>query len=425
MQSNGQKIQYRKWNLFLLGFFAIGLFLIVLFVRDIPARMTYGDHGRIAIATLDEVQRPFLAIHATQSLLMNEGYSASAQQAFETAMQRGQILIAQYKQVVEYNPAVLTLVKGLDESFEAWMMKERVLFSLHKRAPGTSRNNTKHMAERHRLLAANSAGFSRTMKSLGNGEKPIHDDIHNGAQAVTELTMLGGLLMLMLLGSIFYLQWSRNKMLKDMLREVEQRVRERTTALKAANAELEAFSYSVSHDLRAPLRSIDGFSHALLESYADVMDDTGRGFLQRVRNNAQKMGDLIDAMLKLSHVNRHSIQQKPVALNELAKDIIQQLRELEPERQVDVTLTENISAIGDEHLLRIVLENLLGNAWKYTSKTEQAQIEFGSKQQNSEIAKRFITSQTTALVSTCNILTNCLAPFSDCMARNSRAPASV
>lgn len=172
------------------------------------------------------------------------------------------------------------------------------------------------------------------------------------------------------------------KEVKDTNAELEQRVQLRTTELSEAIQELEAFSYSVSHDLRAPLRGIDGFSQALLEDYADELDNTGRDYLQRVRKGTHKMGELIDAMLKLSRVNRHATQQQTVALDSLAKDILQQLRERDPERQVDITFADNISVTGDEHLLRIIMENLLGNAWKYTSKLEQAHIEFGVTQQD-------------------------------------------
>jgi signal transduction histidine kinase len=172
--------------------------------------------------------------------------------------------------------------------------------------------------------------------------------------------------------------------LKDLNRELEHRVQQRTAELSNTMRELESFSYSVSHDLRAPLRGMDGFSLALLEDYADALDDTGKDYLQRIRNSTQKMGVLIDALLKLSRVSRCSVRQKTVALDELAADIVQHLREAEPERRVDFTMVQGMSVSGDEHLLRIALQNLLGNAWKYTSKAVRARIEFGVQQQNGE-----------------------------------------
>ena len=186
-------------------------------------------------------------------------------------------------------------------------------------------------------------------------------------------------------------EWYSNSLEVALLKEIrmtnaqlEQRVQQRTTELSDAMQELEAFSYSVSHDLRAPLRTIDGFSEALLEDYADVVDETGKNYLQRVRKGVQKMSVLIDAMLELSRVSRHKPQQKTVALDKLAEEIISQLREQEPDRKANITVMKGITATGDEHLLRIALENLLENAWKYTGKVEQAQIEFGVQQQDGE-----------------------------------------
>lgn len=186
-------------------------------------------------------------------------------------------------------------------------------------------------------------------------------------------------------------EWHSNSLENALMKEVqaantqlEQRVQQRTVELSEAIQELETFSYTVSHDLRAPLRSIDGFSQVLLEDYANAVDDAGRDYLQRVRQSTQKMGKLIDAILELSRVSRHTTQKKTVALDALAKDIIQELREQEPERHINISVADGISANGDEHLLRIALENLLSNAWKYTGKTEQAHIEFGVQQQNGE-----------------------------------------
>ncbi|MCI0506504.1 MAG: ATP-binding protein [Gammaproteobacteria bacterium] len=186
-------------------------------------------------------------------------------------------------------------------------------------------------------------------------------------------------------------EWYSNRLEKELMKEVqaanlelEQRVLKRTAELSDAILELESFSYSVSHDLRAPLRTINGFSLALHEDYIHLLDDTGKDYLHRIRTGTQKMSDLIDALLKLSRVSRHTIQHQPVPLDKLAEGIIQQFREQEPGRNVNVAITKNVLANGDEYLLRIVLENLLSNAWKYTSKTENAQIEFGGYEQNNE-----------------------------------------
>jgi PAS domain S-box-containing protein len=166
---------------------------------------------------------------------------------------------------------------------------------------------------------------------------------------------------------------------------LEAMVTERTAALELANKELESFSYSVSHDLRAPLRSIDGFSHSLLEDYAEQLDDTGKDHLQRVRSNAQRMGRLIDAMLLLSRVMRHKIKREDVDLSALAQSAIRKLRDYEPRRKVEVDIVPGLHGWGDAHLIEILLDNLLGNAWKYTGKTDKGRIEFGSTNKNGEM----------------------------------------
>ncbi len=164
--------------------------------------------------------------------------------------------------------------------------------------------------------------------------------------------------------------------------ELEQRVIERTAQLETANKELEAFSYSVSHDLRAPLRGLDGFSQALLEDYADKLDDAGKNLLQRVRAGTQRMGQLIDDLLNLSRVSRSALHREPIDLTGIASEIAGELRERDPQRRVDLRIAENLKTEGDPQLLRLVLENLLGNAWKYTAKRPEAKIEFGSSRDN-------------------------------------------
>ena len=167
--------------------------------------------------------------------------------------------------------------------------------------------------------------------------------------------------------------------------ELEQRVADRTAQLQAVNKELEAFSYSVSHDLRAPLRHINGFSQALLEDYDDKLDETGKGYLQEVRSASQEMAQLIDDVLELARVTRSEMRQEVVNLSEVAQTVVRELQNREPERTATVNLDEGLSTRGDKRLLRIVLTNLLGNAWKFTSKQNKAKITFGSEQSNGEI----------------------------------------
>jgi signal transduction histidine kinase len=163
----------------------------------------------------------------------------------------------------------------------------------------------------------------------------------------------------------------------DLNAELERRVAERTMQLELANKELESFSYSVSHDLRAPLRAIDGFSQALLEDYRDRFDERGADYLERVRRAAQRMADLIDALLTLARVARAPIRYEPVDLSKLARTIANELRDGDPERRVEIAIEPALRAIGEPHLLSIVLQNLLGNAWKFTRHAPDPRIEVG------------------------------------------------
>lgn len=159
--------------------------------------------------------------------------------------------------------------------------------------------------------------------------------------------------------------------------ELEARVRERTAQLEAANREMEAFCYSVSHDLRAPLRAIDGFAQELLRAYADRVDDRGRHYLTRVRASSQRMAELIDALLQLSRLSRVEMTWEAVDLTALATAVAADLRQREPDRRVTFVAEPGLTARGDAGLLRVALENLLGNAWKFTAKNPDATVTFG------------------------------------------------
>lgn len=164
--------------------------------------------------------------------------------------------------------------------------------------------------------------------------------------------------------------------------ELERRVAHRTAQLAAANKELEAFAYSASHDLRAPLRGVDGFSQALLEDYGERLDETAQDYLQRIRRASQRMGEMIDALLGLSRITRSELNLQSVDLSELAEEIVELLRESERSRDVSVIIQTDIYAECDLRLIRIALNNLLENAWKYTANTPDARIEFRVEEQN-------------------------------------------
>jgi PAS domain S-box-containing protein len=167
-------------------------------------------------------------------------------------------------------------------------------------------------------------------------------------------------------------------------KHAEEAVARAKEAAEIANRELEAFSYSVAHDLRAPLRGIDGFSQALLEDYAEKLDEEGRRYLGRVRASAQHMAQLIDSLLTLARVTRGDIRREPVDLSALARATAQRLKASQPERNLEFLIAKGLTVIGDSRLLSVVLENLLGNAWKFTRDQPKACIEFGSTQQDGQ-----------------------------------------
>ncbi|MFH1154413.1 MAG: response regulator [Pseudomonadota bacterium] len=169
--------------------------------------------------------------------------------------------------------------------------------------------------------------------------------------------------------------------IRKLNNELERRVANRTAQLETANKELETFVYSASHDLRAPLRGIDGFSQILLEEHQDKLDAQGKDYLQRIRSAAQRMAQLIDDLLGLFGVSRRDMTVQKVNLSRMVREIADNLQKADPERQVEFVIHEGIKARGDDQLLRLVLENLMGNAWKFTSKHPTARIEFGLQQQ--------------------------------------------
>jgi signal transduction histidine kinase len=173
------------------------------------------------------------------------------------------------------------------------------------------------------------------------------------------------------------------KMANELL---EQRVSERTADLQAAIREQESFSYSVSHDLRAPLRHINSFSAILVEEYGEQVPEGARLYLDRIRSASSRMGALIDHLLELSRVGRAEIKPGPVDLSALANSILAMLQETEPQRRLEFIVEKGITVLGDQALLGQLLENLLGNAWKYTAGKEAARIEFGRSFANKQQA---------------------------------------
>ena len=179
---------------------------------------------------------------------------------------------------------------------------------------------------------------------------------------------------------------TERKETERVLQASEASLRERTVQLEASNKELETFSYSVSHDLRAPLRAIEGFSQALQEDSADRLDEAGKKHLLRIRDATQRMGQLIDGLLALSRFTRSDISREELDLSEVSRSILEELRRSDPARQVEPVIKPGLTALGDPRLLRVALENLLQNAWKFSRKNPRSRIEVGVIEQNGERA---------------------------------------
>jgi PAS domain S-box-containing protein len=183
---------------------------------------------------------------------------------------------------------------------------------------------------------------------------------------------------------------TERKQVEKQIADLNKELRDRATELEAANHELEAFSYSVSHDLRSPLQNIDSFGQILMEEYANRLDADGRDYVQRLRASCRHMEEIIDALLVLSNMTRHEMAMEHFDLSGVAKAVAAELKQKDPNRLVDWVIAEGLSVEGDSRLLRVALENLLGNAWKFTAKHPRARIEFGALPQSNGARTYFV-----------------------------------
>jgi PAS domain S-box-containing protein len=255
-------------------------------------------------------------------------------------------------EAIETNAAFARMHGYRPEEMRQLSLRELELPAFRQQVPGRIR----------RILAEGSLTFE---------SEHLHKDGHGLPVEVTASLVAAGIRPTIL---CFYRDITERRAMREGL---EQRVRERTAQLEAANGELQAFSYSVSHDLRAPLRGIDGFSQILMEDYQDCLDEPGRGYLGRIRSGVQRMGQLIDDLLKLSQIHQQELNKQELDLSCLAAKVVAELVQAYPERRVACVIQPAILVQGDARLIRVLLDNLLGNAWKFTAKQPEPRIEVG------------------------------------------------
>ena len=293
---------------------------------------------------------------------MTESYRRS-EQRFRSAMEYsaiGKALLDHEGRIVEANPALARILGKSREalagtSFDGWFLE-----GAREAAQRSAAAQGDAVYRSTRSLLAEGGGLRQVQMTFAPVPGDIGQDIARLVQVEDVTDRLRAEAQVLALN-----------------RTLEARVQARTRELTSANQDLESFAYSVSHDLRAPLRAIDGFSRLLLERHGGTIGDDGREYLQRVRNAAGRMGSLIESLLKMARLGRAGLKPATLDLGRMAADVVAELRANEPGRDVEVVIQPGLSADGDPNLVRNLLQNLLGNAWKFTRDCPRARIEVG------------------------------------------------
>ena len=356
------------------------IFLVVNVVEQTPAKIKRGQQAQAGIQLLDEMRRPILKLKKAEFLKLpsNEQYLN-----FQNAIKDAETLIKKYQKKAAYNQELLVVVKQLADKLDRLIIEERDLWQKH-RHPLAHHLSNSEMSQTHEAHHQTINRFFQVLDVLALGEHPLHKDIAEGQAASSLLNWSAIILTAYLLLLIILFQKKRNTELTKQQSVLEKHVKERTHALEVANKELESFAYSVSHDLRAPLRSIDGFSQVLLEDCSSALNTQCKDYLQRIRASSQKMGDLIDDMLQLSRLTRNLLNKQNINLTEIVKTITDNLKQSQPERNVQLQIEDNLEAFADLSLAEIVLTNLLENAWKYSANETVTVIKFGQTEKGDE-----------------------------------------
>ncbi len=336
-----------------------------------------------------KMELSLVASDLNETLSNQRGYLISGQKAYLEDYRRGK------EQALRQAQSVRQLVK---ENAEQFANAGRLLEAVRKRFTEADEVVTMKVdniegngralfnSPRTRASTSEVRDLISTMQAFEESLLAKRSDLTERSANVSITTLWINLAAGLVLASVLWGMSQRYNSLQDKailaeeryVNELEEKVLERTSELKATNAELEAFSYSVSHDLRAPLRAMSGYASVLEEDFGDALDEDGHTAISRIKAAASKMSQLIDGLLRLSRITRSEMQESPVDLGQVGKEILADLTSRHPEIAAQISVQPKMKVVGDPTMLRILLENLLRNAWKYSSRKDKIVVQFGS-----------------------------------------------